>query len=201
MDILEGKVESLGARPDLAALRTELHAAVDAIVDRFSPASAEVDPVIVAGAPLRGWEFRWPDGTVERIEAGREYQLRSGERTVEARLGWTTRRAWGRDRRRWIVFLAVARRGAGSFYPVAEFVETDHGEAAASIPDPARPRALLTAGRQTPARFAGATVRRADEVFGRIRRGPSLRLVVAPDDASSMLQHGYWVASTRGRLP
>lgn len=194
-------MESTGARPDLAALRTELHAAVDAIVDRFASSGADTDPVIVAGARLAGWEFRWPDGSVEQMDAGREYRLRSGERIVAARLGWTRRRAWGRDRRRWIVFLALGRRRTGALYPAAEFVETDQGEAAASIPDPAHPRALLTAGRQTPARFDRATVRRADEVFGRIKRGPSLRLVVAPDDAPAMLRHGHWVAVTRGRLP
>lgn len=187
-------------------LRDELHAAVDEIVDRFAAITAPtasphaVEPQVVVGEPIGTWDFRWPDGSIERFDAGREYELRDGEGTVKARLAWTTRWAWGRDRRRGVVFIEVGREGSRSHYPAAEFVQTDAGDFASTIPNPKRPRSLLSDGQEVPDRYRDAVVRRADEVFPHIKRGPSLRLVVGADDEIGILRHGHWVATARGRI-
>jgi hypothetical protein len=43
-------------------------------------------------------------------------------------------------------------------------------------------------------------VERADAVFGSIRKGASLRVVVDEDDEGAMIRHGYWVADLRKRF-
>ncbi|HSW42761.1 MAG TPA: hypothetical protein VLM76_09655 [Patescibacteria group bacterium] len=111
-------------------------------------------------------------------------------------MAWTDREAWGRTKER-----AVAFGEAGSsLYPWTEFVETDEGRFAAGISDPAHPRVLLKHGAAIPGRFDPATIERTDQLFHGIRQGPSLRLVVAPDDEVAMARHGYWVAGRLNRL-
>lgn len=197
---------SITADSDLTALRILLHAAIDEIVDRVASGAdpdartAHVEPDVATGEPIGAWHFRWPDGSVERFDSGRGYELRTGGDTIMARLAKTTRRAWGRDRLRWVVFLDLGRSGSTNLYPAAEFVETDEGDLASTIPDPERPRSKLSDGAKLPQRFEHVTIKRADEVFRQVKRGPSLRLVVRADDEVGMLRHGHWVATTRGRV-
>ena len=193
----------------LEELRQELHTAVDAIVNRLSgsrldptnAAGQRDEPEVVAGQSFGVWTYRWPDKQVEEFASGRWYELVTPEGTIRIRLAWTTRKAWGRDRGRAIVFQQVGRGDSPTYYPLVEFVETDdHGRFASPIPDPDRPRALLTEVGDLPTRFHGTTVVRADTVFRTIESGPSLRLIVTQDDEVEMVRHGYWVARVRGRI-
>lgn len=203
------KLETVGLNLDMEALRGELHAAVDGIVNRLSgprpdheegPPGGD-EPEIVAGDPFGLWTYRWPDKQEEEFAAGRWYSLRGLEGSISLRLAWTTRKAWGRDRGRAIVFQQVGGDGSDTYYPLVEFVETDDpGLFASPIPDPDRPRALLAEGMVLPPRFHNATVERADRVFRTIENGPSLRLIVQQDDEVEMIRHGYWVGRVRGRI-
>jgi hypothetical protein len=190
---------------DLQLLRDQLHAAIDETFDRLladtaapaAPPSDESD--VVAGDRFGEWRYHWPDKSSEDY-VGRDYSVHAGGRMLTARLGWTTRRAWGRDRRRAVVFIRIGDAERASFYPATEFVETDDGRYASTIPDPARPRSLLKEGTELPARFRDATVERVDAVFTPIEDGPSLRLVLPASDEIGMVRHGYWVAMTRRRI-
>jgi len=194
---------------DMEALRRELHAAVDGIVDRLSVPRPDQEegppggdePEITAGDQFGLWTYRWPDKQEEEFASGRWYDLRSPEGTINLRLAWTTRKAWGRDRGRAIIFQQVGGDGSNTNYPLAEFVETDDpGLFASAIPDPDRPRALLAEGSALPVRFHYATVERADRVFRSIENGPSLRLIVEQENEVEMIRHGYWVGRVRGRI-
>ena len=190
----------------LESLRRRVHEAVDSAIDELagtygtSPDASGGDGddlAIEAGEEFGRWTYRWPDKQEEEFVSGRWY--RAGD--LHLRLAWTTRRAWGRERGRAIVFQQLGGRDSTTYYPLAEFVESDApGTFAAPIPDPGRPRALLSAGAQLPVRFASLRVVRADEAFGSIDNGPSLRLLVAEDDEIQMVVHACWVGQTRGRL-
>jgi hypothetical protein len=191
-------------------LRSELHVAVDEIVNRLAgrersgeAPSTEYDegPDIQPGDVFGAWTYRWPDGQEEEFSSGRWYGVRLASGLCQLRLAWTTRRAWGRDRERAIVFQQVGGSASQTYYPLAEFVETDHaGEFAGPVPDPARPRALLSRRSDAPDRFRGAKLVRADEAFRTIDKGPSLRLIVGQDDEIEMVRHAVWVGTIRGRL-
>lgn len=157
--------------------------------------------MIRAGEMFGPWRYRWPDGQEEEFSSGRWYEAHSESGPKCLRVAWTTRRAWGRDRERAIVFQQVGGPTSKTYYPLAEFVESDQpGRFASAIPDPDHPRALLAAKAQLPDRFRGANVLRADEVFTSIEKGPSLRLIVAQDDEIAMVRHGCWVGALRGRI-
>jgi hypothetical protein len=192
-----------------ALLREKLHAAVDVIVDEFlmqqasapSVAAADAEQVDAIG-PVEPFAFTWPaDYGSEDFTSATAYRLSSlvGEASVV--VGWTTRHAWNRDRRRAVVFHRM-RPGdrPAKWYPWTEFVETDTGRFGAPIPNPQRPRAILRDGELLPPRLTGKTIARADEVFDSIREGASLRLVVDEGDEAEMVRHGYWVAQLRGRI-
>lgn len=194
----------------LDSLRSELHAAVDEIVNRLArgeqvhegPATDYGEgPEIQLGDAFEAWTYRWPDGQEEEFSSGRWYRVRLGSGLCQLRLAWTTRKAWGRDRERAIVFQQVGGSASQTYYPLAEFVETDHaGEFAGPVPDPTRPRALLSRLSEVPDRFRGAKLLRADEAFRTIEKGPSLRLIVGQDDETAMVRHAVWVGTIRGRL-
>jgi hypothetical protein len=99
-----------------------------------------------------------------------------------------------------IIFWQSGSPTSSIYYPWAEFVETDDGRYAASIPNPDHPRKILTQQDPLPARFRNSQVERLDKLFGQVANGPSLRLVVDPDDEETMIRHGYWVATLRGRF-
>jgi hypothetical protein len=191
----------------LDSLRCELHAAVDEILNRLVGPRATAEQLDEDGPEIRPadifgvWRYRWPDGQEEEFSSGRWFAVGAGPDPLRLRLAWTTRRAWGRDRERAIVFQQVGGTDSLTYYPLAEFVESDRaGQFASSIPNPARPRALLSAGSEIPERFRGASVVRADEAFTSIERGPSLRLIVSQDDEIAMVRHAFWVGSVRGRI-
>jgi hypothetical protein len=195
---------------NIELLRLELHSAVDEIVDRMfgspseGPAAVADDEelLVVPGESFGSWTYRWPDQVEEGFASGQWYEVQSQSREpiVRVRLAWTTRKAWGRDRRRAIVFQQLGAEESNTYYPLTEFVETDDGRFASPIPNPERPRALLADGAQLPARFRDAAVERADGVFGSIENGPSLRLVLAEENETEMVRHGHWVARLRGRI-
>jgi hypothetical protein len=190
------------------SLREALHAAVDEIVDRLvglgrsTEAESDGEELEVRAAePFGVWTYRWPDQQEEEFPSGRWYEVRSPGGGMRVRLAWTTRRAWGRDRGRAIVFQQVGGSESSTFYPLAEFVESDHpGRFASSIPDPERPRFLLAATSSLPPRFKRAHVMRADAAFNTIENGPSLRLIVEQEDEKSMVRHAWWVGRIRGRV-
>lgn len=122
------------------------------------------------------WTYRWPGGGAEDFAPVDRYRVHARAGRQEFLLGWTVRDAWGRARRRAIVFVQIGR----SQYPLTEFVETDTGEYAALIPDPARRRAVLSNASRAPAHVMRSPerARRTDDVFEPVRLAPSLRYVV-----------------------
>lgn len=188
-------------------MRAALHEAIDQIIDGFfdagaaTPSAPKAGPAgdsieVVEGEDHGPFSYRWPDGNDEKFTKARWYSLADQGREHRVLVAWTVREAWGRMRKRAVVF----GESGSSLYPWTEFVETDDGRYAAGISDPAHPRALLKHGAAIPGRFSAATVERTDQLFRRIRQGPSLRLVVGSDENLEMVRHGYWVAGLRNRL-
>ena len=158
-------------------------------------------PLIVEGEDMGQWSYRWPgnEGT-EVFYASRQYEVVTPDKIFRVRVAWSKRSAWGRsDRKRAIVFGQAGPRSS-NFYPWTEFVETDTGQYAASIPDPEHPRKILKPSDMLPRRFRSAQVERTDQLFNQIAHGPSLRVVIDAADEEYMIQHGYWVAGIRNRL-
>jgi hypothetical protein len=189
---------------DLQELRSKLHREVDRLIDEaiagleLSPKQQDSQPARVR--TLEPFDYRYPVIGTEHFYGAAVYSIPTSKGPVEAVLGWTERDAWSRIRLRAVVFgyngtdLTPHR-----WYPWTEFVETDDGRFAATIPDPSRPRSTLSDGAALPGRFEELTVERSDVLFESIRRGPSLRLVVDQTEDAQMVSHGYWVARLRGR--
>jgi hypothetical protein len=187
---------------DTALLRERLHAAVDVVIDEFitqqaaPPAAPGTSVTVETVGPVEPFAFTWPaDYGSEDVTAATAYRLSSLAGEASVVVSWTMRYAWNRDRRSAVVFHRMRPGdGPGKWYPWTEFVETDAGRFGAPIPNPQRPRAILTDCEPLPPRFTGKTVARADGVFDSIREGASLRLVVDEGDEAEMVRHGYWVA-------
>ena len=147
------------------------------------------------------FDYHWPPKNgqpdVEQFYNPARYRLADdGVRSIQ--IAWTSEReAWGRKRERAIAFLDDGR---GNRYPLIEFPETDDGTFAAIIPDPKKPRSVLTDLSALPDRFKEATVMRTDELFGAVRSGPSLRVVLSREDQMEMARHALWVGRQRGRI-
>lgn len=188
---------------DLEAIRTQLHSAVDAMVDDLALAHACVlaEPAVESRGPCEPFEYRRPDGVWEEYDPAAAFSTNGAALQRHLVVGFTKRAAWRAVRGRAIVFDATGLPHAPDrWYPLAEFVEVDDGRFAAPVPNPARPRSYLKAGDDLPPRFAGETVERLDALIGTVRDGRSLRLVLGADDRLEMARHGYWVASLRGVL-
>jgi len=192
---------------EVEVLRAALHDAVDRIIDEHlgasaaEPSSKRAEPSVegvsvAAGADHGSFTYRWPSGGDEEFARSRWYVVADRGREHRVLVAWTDREAWGRMRKRAVVF----GEAGSSLYPWTEFVETDDARYAAGVSDPAHPRALLKHGAAVPDRFDAGTVERTDQLFHGVRQGPSLRLVVKPEDEVAMVQHGYWVAGLRSRL-
>jgi hypothetical protein len=188
-------------------LRAALHHAIDQTIDEYldtgpvTRSATRADPTgegseVVQGTDHGSFSYRWPSGDDEEFTKARWYSVADQGREHRGLVAWTEREAWGRMRKRAVIF----GESGSSLYPWTEFVETDDGRYAAGISDPAHPRALLKHGAAIPDRFSTATVERTDQLFHGIRQGPSLRLVVGSDDELVMVRHGYWVAGLRNRL-
>jgi hypothetical protein len=152
-----------------------------------APATGE--PPITAAGTVGHFSFQWPEGPLEHFTTTAKYLLGHQEVLVAR----TSRTAYGRDRGRIVVLGPAARPGA--LAPWAEFTETDGGTYAARLPNPASPRLTLTDGQRLPSRFAGADVRRTDELFATGRAAPMLRLVLGPGDVEGMIRHAAWAGS------
>ncbi|MFC8717063.1 hypothetical protein [Kitasatospora sp. NPDC057198] len=191
---------------NLDELRAELHRAVDDIVDRHlqkagggrARATESVAPV---GEPLDTWSYRWPGGGKEEFYRAQRYEVAGDRGRHRVIVAWAVRPAWGRDdRRRAIVFLRQGQSESNTYYPLAEFVETDDGRFAATIPRPSRPRAQLRVEDPLPDRLRGHVVEKADSLYESIAASSSVRLVLGERDEEEMVRHGYWVASLRNRF-
>lgn len=198
---------------DSEELRAELHRAVDAVFTRIADADLRramdgIAELIETGLIVEflgaegehaDFEYVWPDRTEEYFKRVHAYSVRSGSTSAEVIVGETQRLAWGEDRGRVVVFERITDQPS-RWYPWTEFVETDDGRFAATIPDPARPRASLKDGDPLPPQYATLNVARADRLFGSIQDGPSLRLVLNRDEEEAMIRHGHHVARLRGRV-
>jgi hypothetical protein len=205
------------------SVRAALHTAVDQIFDRLAvtPDSTEdergpVDrasdgddpegarPGTLAQVKKVGeapdFDYFWPTyAEPEHFERAAIYRVRGPRGTVESIIAWTRREAWGKDRGRAVVFEHVGT-SPKNWYPWVEFVETDDGRYAAPLPDPDHPRGMLRDGSPLPLGYDTFEVARTDELFGSVRHGPSLRVVLDADYVERMVQHGYEVARRRRRL-
>src|SRR5687767_7052712 len=99
-------------------LRYALHVAVDAFCDAYGersgvPSESRSGPVVRSGAGVAPWTHRFPDGKVEEYTHGESFEVEAYGVVYVVRLGWAVRHAWGRDRRRAVVF---AQEGSG-WYP------------------------------------------------------------------------------------
>jgi hypothetical protein len=195
-------------RMDYESLRRELHGAIDAVIDTYSASGSPYvdkpgvsdtsDFTITVERANDAWRYPWGE---ELFEADHLYKVACGDGTTRrVRVGRARRRAYGAPRVHAIVFAQAGSEASNTDYSWVEFNETDDGEYAARIPDPANPRAALKQGDELPGRFARVKVRRADEVFRSVRFGPSLHLVVSADDEVAMIEHGCWVARLRGHI-
>jgi hypothetical protein len=187
---------------DIDRLGKELHAVMDQVLQRYRaeglPARGEV--LVEREAERGAFTYRWPDGTVEEFWDSRWYRVRGPDGAARVLLAWAQRPAWGReDRPRAIVFEQTAPDGE-RYYPWTEFVESDDGRYAATIPNPERPRAILREGDPLPSRFDKGEVATTRDLFSSVRRGRSLRFVLSASEEPRMVEHGYWVAGLRGRL-
>lgn len=192
---------------DIEALRIEIHDELDRLFDDYlarggerstapPPPTTSDDPVVTQGGVVPNWSYTWPGGGTEPFDAVL-WEVSTPHRSYHVRLAWGRRISWGKDRKRAIVFGQV---GPNAFYPWTEFVETDTGQFAATIPNPERPRSVLTRSDPLPNRYRAAVVERTDQLFEQITNGPSLRLVLNSSDEEAMVRHGYWVARHRKRL-
>jgi hypothetical protein len=183
---------------EVQQLRHRIHRAVDDAFDEIVAARerSEVGEVRF-GPPEQEWDFLWPDGNRERFDVVKPFAIQIEGRQVEGRIAHTQREAWGRrDRGRWVVF----GRSGSTDYPWLEWVETDDGRVAAPVPDPVSPRKVATDPDLVPEFAQGLPLARADELFERIRRGPSLRFALPDDAFDRMVIVAANVAVLRGRL-
>lgn len=192
---------------DLGLVRAQLHSAVDRVLDDFLNDVVTLDTggadgiEVVARDATADWTYRWPGGDTEDFFETRWYDADGPRGPQRVRVAWAHRPAWGRaDRKRAIVFNQLGTSESTAYYPWTEFVEADDGRYAAPIPDPDRPRAMISDPERVPQRFAGRVVARSDELFRSVNDGPSLRLVVPASDEVAMVEHGYWVAVLRRRI-
>jgi hypothetical protein len=193
---------------DPELLRERLHESVNSLLDEFvrdsaPPRSGGFGAAVVVEDDGRGDDFSyvWPSGVREEFELVRRYRVDDSVATRRVIVGWTDREAWGRLRRRAVVFFARNERDQPQrWYPLTQFVETDeYPTYAATIPDPDQPRALLREGDDVPETFRENAMP-AESLFKSVRAGSSLRLVVGEDDDKDMVLHGYWVARLRNRF-
>lgn len=171
----------------------------DEPVQSKPPSLASQFPVDPANS-IDGFDYKWPaNAGEEHFEGGRAYRLDFPSGPATAVLAWTHRWAWGKERGRAVVF---EHKGEDpkKWYPWTEFTETDDERYAAPIPDPARPRAILSDGMPLPPPYDSLPVARSDALFASIRRGPSLRLVLDKDRDLEMVRHGHRVAVLRRRV-
>jgi hypothetical protein len=185
----------------IAQLQNQLDAALEMLAGVRSGLSelAKLGPQDEATVERIGtaapFSFPWPSEP-EKYTRATIWRIRAERGSVDVTVGRTRRRAWGRNRRRVVVF-GPAAQGVSTRYPWAEFTETDHGQMSAIVPDPESPRRILRDGDALPPHYRGKTVARVDELFGSIRSGGSLRIVV--EEEEEMVRHAHYMARLKKR--
>jgi hypothetical protein len=187
---------------DWDLLKRELQAALGGVIDRLAAADQGSSDVRIEALTegVKDWMYRWPDGKEELYDTGSFYWVSGPSGRSRVLLARTVRTVRDEPRRRYVVFAQYGGPKSKTFYPWTEFVATDTADYAAIIPNPARPRAALTATDPLPARLTDRRVARTDELYRNVASGPSLRVVVSESDVEEMLKHGYWVAELRRHL-
>jgi len=188
---------------DVAASRAGLHQAVDELIDRHltGRSSPPDDLKVTPAASPAVFAYTFPDGSTEDYRSVTDYLVTSPSGEADVRVGGTVRPAWDReDRGRVVMFGKPHGAPDSAYYPWVEFTETDDGDYAAPLTDPASPRRQLREGDPLPPHPTDAKIRRNDELFRRIQEGPALRVVVSDGDHMAMVRHGYHVAVQRGRV-
>ncbi len=196
---------------DVETLRRELYGAVNAVLMKYEMLGQSITKdgltITPAEALQQPYTHKWPK-VEDTFAEGRYYDVSGtgvpteGLRVLVARN--TQNNLWGKPQRpAAMVFGKLRTKKEGTqLTSYVAFPADDHGTFAAVIPNPVRvrPRKVLKPNDPLPARFASAVVKRNDELFDSCERGPSLRLVVQPDDEIAMVEHGLWVASLRNRF-
>jgi hypothetical protein len=185
-------------------LRKELHKLVDDALDRFAEEARPPfgdRPVVRRLEPLEvPWYYSWPSDQREPYTSGCWYRLRTDSGPLRVLLARTRRQAWGADRGRVVVFRQLGEETSRTFYPWAEFVETDDGEYAATVPDRRKPRTMAWRMEDVPPAIDLDRVCRADQAFRSIQSGPSLRYLLDENDERGMVEYAFRVATVRRRV-
>jgi hypothetical protein len=145
---------------------------------------------------LPPWDWRSPGGAIERFHRVRRYKIDGDHGATEVRVAEGSGDLWGRSRGRIVVFGRPGPRSS-TYEPWTEFVETDTGKYSTRLPNPVNPRTALNDGDRIPPRYARAEIRRNDELFGSVQRGPALRLVLGPHETEAMIRHALWVRTLK----
>ena len=105
----------MGGQVNLQSLRGELHAAIDRIFDGLEsepngalpsargPGAGGSRLAVLAGADNGPWAYSYPAEDIE-FESSQWFRITDGGAVHRALLAWTVSKAWGRVRRRAIVF-------------------------------------------------------------------------------------------------
>lgn len=193
-------------RDALDALRQEFHKVVDTTINEFVQGFTKEDGLTITPAEVlqQPYTHKWPKDK-ETFSEGRWYDVRGREIPAEGLRVLVARQkrdVWGKSQRPVAVVFGKLRtlEADKQLTPYAEFTADDHGTFAGVIPNPVRPREGLKSKDPLPVRFISAVVKSNDELFDSIKQGPSLRLVVQPNDEAAMAAHGVWVASLRNRF-
>ncbi len=193
---------------DLETLRRELYGAVNAVLMKYEVLGQSITKngltITPAEALQQPYTHKWPE-VEDTFTEGRYYDVSGtgiptdGLRVLVARI---TQNIWGKPQRpAAMVFGKLRTQKEGTqLTPYVAFAGDDHGTFAAIIPNPVHPRSALKPSDPLPAHFTSAVVKRNDELFDSIKQGPSLRLVVQPDDEIAMVEHALWVASLRNHF-
>jgi len=193
---------------DIETLRRELYEAMNTVFMKYEKLSQSIigDRLTITPAEVlqQPYTHKWPQAE-ETFSEGRWYDVGGGGVPTEGLrilVARQKRDVWGKPQRPIVVVFGKLRtlEGGKQLTPYAEFTADDHGTFAGVIPNPVRPREGLKPNDPLPANVASAVVKRNDELFNSVKQGPSLRLVVQPDDEIAMVEHGVWVASLRERF-
>ncbi len=137
------------------------------------------------------FDYKWPSGYTEHFTSAKEGELKEGESIVYIKVGKCLRYAFGRDRKRVVVFF--------NDYPNTEFVETDApvGYYYSLIPGNPEPRQHLWEGDPIDSVWRQFTIRKQAEVVKGPRTTEGLVVVVKEDELETMIRFTRLKANRR----